>query len=180
MWKVEICISMSFVEYVSSYSLNVSIQLAILHPWMFLHLIWYSLPSNSRYLVWNCFEFTTAVWFWHPEYIADKKIVYVQWFFFYVVQHFFPGIFSLKLDDYMLELFIMVFTNKLKYLIISLFCRFIGHLAWRREQTPALKTSLHLTSLLPGGQWKSYMMLAKPVQLVWVTSHQRNWGTCLL
>ena len=102
MWKVEICISMSFVEYVSSYSLNVSIQLAILHPWMFLHLIWYSLPSNSRYLVWNCFEFTTAVWFWHPEYIADKKIVYVQWFFFYVVQHFFPGIFSFELDDYAL------------------------------------------------------------------------------
>jgi len=102
MWKVEIWFSLSFVGYVSSDSLNLSIQLAILHPWMFLHLIWYSLPSNSRYLVWNCFEFTTAVWFWHPEYIADKKIVYVQWFFFYVVQHFFPGIFSFELDDYAL------------------------------------------------------------------------------
>ena len=55
-----------------------------------------------------------------------------------------------------------------EFMLISVqFCRSIGHLDSRRGLTGvALKTLSHLTSLLLGEQWKSYMILAKLVQSV--------------
>ena len=55
-----------------------------------------------------------------------------------------------------------------EFMLISVqFCRSIGHLDSRRGLTGvALKTLSHLTSLLHGKQWKSYMTLAKFVQSV--------------
>ena len=179
MWKVEIWFSLSFVGYVSSDSLNLSIQLAILHPWMFLQsylilpAIEFLISGVKLFQVHYCCSFL-ASW------IHCRKDCICSMIFLLCFSTFLSCYLQLRARWLNVGLFIVVFMNKLKYLIGSLFCRSIGHLEWRREQTPALKTSLHLTSLLPGGQWKSYMMLAKPVQLVWVTSHQRSWGTCLL
>jgi hypothetical protein len=71
MWKVEIRFSLSYVEYVIFPKF-----FPILHPWMFLHLVWCNFAIDL-WCEFVCSLVTAAVRFWQIEYIA-KNMIYVQ------------------------------------------------------------------------------------------------------